>query len=138
MNASRVGRGFSLEVLAAAALLVATVTVGSLIVRELRTAQATPAAPIEQAPVRPAAVPSQGISVPALLLDGKALRVGDDADHVSSLLGPQAQQGQDVRDRGPIGARITRAYQHANTRFVLVLEPFEANGRLRVAAIYIQ
>jgi hypothetical protein len=138
MNASRVGRGFSLELLAAAALLVATVTVGSLILRELRTVQAPAAMPIEQGPVRPAAVPDQGISVPALLLDDKALRVGDDADQVSSLLGPQAQQGEDVRDRGPIGARITRAYRHSNMRFVLVLEPFETNGPLRVAAIYIQ
>jgi hypothetical protein len=125
-------------VLAAAALLVATLTVGTLILRELRTAHAPAALTPDIRTVVPSETPSHGISVPALLLDGQAVRVGDHLDQISRFLGPGAQQGEEVREPGPIGARLTRTYRHANTRFVLVLEPFETNGPLRVAAIYIQ
>ena len=44
MDAVRVRRGFSLEVLAAAAFLLATVLVGTLILRELRTVRPAPPA----------------------------------------------------------------------------------------------
>ncbi len=137
MDAVRVRRGFSLEVFAAAAFLLATVMVATLILRELRTVR--PAAPIgEELQAVPSGVPTHGISVPALLLlDGKEVRVGDDADRVAALLGRDSQRGAEATERGPIGVRVTRTYDHAGTRFILVLEPFEPKGRPRVAGIYI-
>ena len=121
----------------AALFLFATLVVGSLIVRELRT---SPLAPIAEpaASVQPAAVPARAISVPVLMLfDGKEIRVGDTVDRVTSLLGTLGQSTQIV-DRGALGDRLTRSYEHAGTRFVLVFEPFERRGAPRVAAIYIQ
>ena len=41
-------------------------------------------------------------------------------------------------ERGPNGERVTRFYERAGTRFVLVFEPFERNAEARVAAIYLQ
>lgn len=140
MDATRARFGSAFELMVAAGFLVATFAVGSLIVRELRTVHPPLPVPIEEkSPARlPSGVPTQAISVPALLLlDGKEIHVGDGADQVAALLGPGAEVGADTVDRGPIGNRITRSYEHAGTRFILVLEPFEAKGNLRVAGIYI-
>ena len=73
-----------------------------------------------------------------LLFDGKEIRVGDGIDRVVGLLGPNAGTGGETREKGPIGDRITRAYEYSGTRFILVFEPFETKGQPRVAAIYIQ
>ena len=43
-----------------------------------------------------------------------------------------------AEDTGAIGRRVTRAYRFQGTRFLLVFEPFERNGALRVAGIYLQ
>ena len=40
-------------------------------------------------------------------------------------------------DRGTLGERLTRFYEYAGSRFILVFEPFERNGEPRVAAIYL-
>ena len=40
-------------------------------------------------------------------------------------------------DRGSLGERLTRFYEYAGARFILVFEPFERNGEMRVAAIYL-
>lgn len=121
----------------AAIFLFATLVVGSLIVRELRTSPPTSIAQ-PAASVQPAAVPARSISVPILMLfDGKEIRVGDTVDQVTSLLGTIGESTQ-VVDRGALGDRLTRSYEHAGTRFVLVFEPFERRGAPRVAAIYIQ
>jgi hypothetical protein len=130
-----------LEWIVAAAFLLATFAVASLIVRELRTAPraAAPAATPVQGPAVPAAVPARAISVPVLLLlDGKEVRVGDSVDAVSQTLGRAAEVGRQVADQGALGDRLTRFYEHHGTRFVLVFEPFERNGPLRVAGIYLQ
>jgi hypothetical protein len=104
------------EWIVAAVFLLATLSVGSLILRELRPAPVVRAAP----PVRPvistipATVPARAVSVPVLpFLDGK-----------------------DV-DRGSFGERLTRFYEYGGSRFILVFEPFERNGESRVAAIYL-
>ena len=73
-----------------------------------------------------------------LLLDGKAVRIGQSVDHVSRELGRSAEVGRQLSDRGALGERLTRFYEHNGTRFVLVFEPFERNGDLRVAGIYLQ
>lgn len=140
MSVTRARFGSAFEVMVAAGFLVATFVVGSLIVRELRTVHpALPAPTAEKEPARvPSRVPPQAISVPALLLlDGKEIHVGDAADQVAALLGPGAEVGAKTVEHGPIGDRVTRAYEHTGTRFILVFEPFEAKGHLRVAGIFI-
>lgn len=140
MDATRPRLGPALEWLIAAAFLLATLAVASLIVQELRAARAV--APVQQAAepgALPPSIPMRAISVPVLLLlDGKQLRVGDTLEQVAGLLGRSAEVGSQDVSRGPLGERLTRHYDHAGTRFILVFEPFEQNGRPRVAAIYIQ
>jgi hypothetical protein len=132
--------GSALEWFVAALFLIATIGVALLIARELRV---TPPAIAQAAPegdsVVPAAVPARAISVPVLLLlDGKEVRVGDSVDAVARSLGRSAEVGRQLVDRGALGDRLTRFYEHSGTRFVLVFEPFERNGTLRVAGIYLQ
>ncbi len=139
MDAARIRLASALEWMIAAGFLAATLTVGSLIVRELRTARSPMPVVAEQpADVLPAGVPTRAISVPVLLLlDGKEVRVGDSQSQIATLLGTAAETGRESVERGPIGDRLTRAYEYAGTRFTLVFEPFESRGPLRVAAIYL-
>jgi hypothetical protein len=131
--------GSAVEWLIAAAFLLATVAVATLIVRELRTTPRAAAAPEPTTASMPAGVPTRAISVPVLLLlDGKEVRVGQSVDEVSRRLGRAAEVGRQLADRGALGERLTRFYDHNGTRFVLVFEPFERNGTLRVAGIYLQ
>ena len=135
--------GSVLEWLIAAAFLLATVAVATLIVREFRTApRAAVSASEPSASSLPAGVPTRAISVPVLVLldgkDGKEVRVGQSVDHVSRALGRSAEVGRQLADKGALGERLTRFYEHNGTRFVLVFEPFERNGPLRVAGIYLQ
>ena len=59
-------------------------------------------------------------------------------DRVAEVLGRVAEVGTQLVEKGPIGERLTRFYEHAGTRFVLVFEPFEVRGRPRVVGIYLQ
>lgn len=141
MDVIRARFGSALEWIVAAGFLIATLAVGSLIVRELRTVtNVQPARAEERGPsMPPAGVPARAISVPVLLLlDGKEIRVGDSVEHVAGLLGRGAEVGSQTAEPAALGMRLTRFYEHAGTRFILVFEPFERNGRPRVAAIYIQ
>src|SRR5512145_2409123 len=132
------------EWLVAAAFLAATVAVGSLIVRELRAsvparaaAPATPAARPLVASI-PAAVPARAVSVPVLpFIDGKEIKVGETVSAVAARLGRAAEIGRQEVDRGSLGERLTRFYEYAGARFIVVFEPFERNGEARVAAIYL-
>jgi hypothetical protein len=136
----RVRLGSALEWLIAAMFLVATVAVATLIIRELRVAPpAVVSAQPATVPAVPAGVPARAISVPVLLLlDGHQVRVGDSVEDVARALGRNAEVGRQIADRGALGDRLTRFYEHAGTRFVLVFEPFERHGSLRVAGIYLQ
>lgn len=141
MDVTRVRVASAVEWLIAAAFLTATVLVGSLIFRELRTVTpaAAPRAEQRSPAVLPAGVPARAISVPVLLLlDGKEIRVGDPVDQVARLLGREAEVGTQVVERGAIGERLTRFYEYGGSRFVLVFEPFEVKGRPRVVGIYLQ
>lgn len=147
MEATRIGDrlGSALEWLVAAAFLLATLVVGSLIVRELRTSAPAAAVPAQQEigpATLPAGVPARATSVPVLLLfDGsqsRQVRVGDSVDEVARVMGRAAETGAQLVDRGAIGERLTRFYDYRGTRFILVFEPFERGGSLRVAAIYLQ
>jgi hypothetical protein len=130
-----------LEWVVAASFLVATVFVGLMILRELqpspRPARATPAARPIVASV-PAAVPTRAVSVPVLpFLDGKEVRVGDTVSVIAARLGRAAESGRQEVDRGSLGERLTRFYEYAGSKFIIVFEPFERNGEARVAAIYL-
>jgi hypothetical protein len=54
---------------------------------------------------------------------------------------PRLSAGRELQppsaERGPHGVRETRAFDVAGTQFVLVLEPFDHDPALRVAAIYL-
>jgi hypothetical protein len=43
-----------------------------------------------------------------------------------------------VVEQGKTGTRLTRGYEYAHMRFTIVFEPFERNGELRIAGIYLQ
>ena len=129
------------EWMVAAAFLCATVAVASLVVRELqgpaRVIAETPPARTLVASM-PAAVPPRAVSVPVLpFLDGKEIRIGATAAAVAMSLGRAAESGRQEVDRGTLGERLTRFYEYAGSRFILVFEPFERNGEPRVAAIYL-
>ena len=138
IDAPRPRFSFSGEWLTAALLLIGTLLVGLLIVRELRVA-APPAAQAEPPPSSVAAVPPDAVSVPTLMVGGaREIKVGDRAaEALKQLVSPVALVKQTV-ERGPIGTREIRAYQLSGTPFILVFEPFERKGELRVAAIYLQ
>jgi hypothetical protein len=124
----------------AALFLAATLGVGLLLLGELRTGAVPPAQPagtVSEVPALPAAVPARAMSVPSLLLlDGQAIRVGDDEARIAGLL-QGAKVERSTEDTGTLGRRVTRAYDYRGTRFLVVLEPFERRGALRVAGIYL-
>jgi hypothetical protein len=122
--------------------MVGLTAAGSMLVQGARTV--TPVTPvIAREPsvggLAPAAVPPGAVSVPLLLLDdGREIRAGDSLEAVAGYLGSGAQTGIQTVEPGTHGNRITRFYQHAGTRFVLVFEPFAAAAEPRVAAIYLR
>ena len=144
MDALQIGSRFRIsaivEWLIAAAFLFATFAVGAMIARELRGTPAQRRAP-ELQPIAvsiPAAVPARAVSVPVLpFIDGKEIRVGESLAAVVAKLGRAAEVGRQEVDRGALGERITRFYDYAGSRFIVVYEPFERNGEIRVAAIYL-
>jgi len=140
MDALRVRLGSVVEWLIAAAFLAATFAVGSLIFRDLQASRLRPSAPVARASVTgtPAAVPAGAVSVPVLpFRDGKEIRVGDTAAAVAARLGRAAEVGRQEVDRVRLGERLTRFYEYAGFRFIVVYEPFERNGEQRIAAIYL-
>jgi len=139
IDAPRRRISFGGEWLTAVLFLVATLLVGLLIVRELRVAPAAVAGATEPASSSVAAVPADAVSVPTLMVGGDhEIKVGDRAADALAQLGGSVTLVKQTNERGPIGAREIRAYQLAGTRFILVFEPFERRGELRVAAIYLQ
>jgi hypothetical protein len=130
-----------LEWFVAASFLFATFAVGSMILNGLRPA-AAPARPVPTARTLvasiPSSVPVRAVSVPVLpFIDGKEVRVGETVSAVAARLGRAAESGKQEVDRGKFGDRLTRYYEYAGSRFILVFEPFELNGEARVAGIYI-
>jgi hypothetical protein len=131
-----------LEWFVAALFLIATFAVGSMIFSGLSPAAATAprTAPTARALVAsiPPAVPVRAVSVPVLpFIDGKEVRVGETVSAVAARLGRSAEIGRQEIDRGKFGERLTRFYEYAGSRFILVFEPFEMNGEARVAGIYL-
>src|SRR2546422_10901803 len=138
IDAPRSRVSFTGEWLTAAVLLVGTVLVGLLIVRELRVAPAAAGAP-EPVSSSATAVPADAVSVPTLMVSGAhEIKVGDLAADALGQLGSPVTLVNQTLERGPIGTREIRSYQLGGTRFIIVFEPFERRGELRVAAIYLQ
>ncbi len=142
MDASRLRLGSAADWSVAAIFLVATVGVAGLIVHEL-TSITTPTSATPDAVGAPSVVPSAlpSLSIPVSVLplpDGEQLRLGDGFEKVSRVLGRRAETGVQTVERGRMGQRVTRGYQVGTLRFMLVLEPFERNGELRIAGIYVQ
>jgi len=105
-------------------------------VRELRVApQALAAA--SDAPATAAAVPAEAVSIPVLVAGGRAVRVGDAAADAVRALDAAAAPRQVSEDRGTLGRRQVRTYDLDGSAVIVVLEPFETRGSLRVAAIYL-
>ena len=128
---------------AVAAVVVATLAaLGSIAAREIRTLNAvTPVIAGETLPdpTVPAGIPSRAVSVPMLLLEnGLSVRVGEGLDTVALRLSGAAETRPQSVERAASGERLTRFYEYAGARFVLVFEPFERNGEPRIAAIYLQ
>jgi hypothetical protein len=146
MDVVRARVGSAVEWVVAAAFLIATLAVGSLVLRELRAAASSgptsPSATLSAAAL-PVAVPRKAISVPLLILaQEKEIRLGDSAARVAAVLGREAETGVQQSDIGPIGERTTRFYDFSGTRFALVFESPERGGpkgdTQRVTAIYLQ
>jgi hypothetical protein len=143
MDAVRARVGSAVEWVVAAVFLLATLAVGSLVLRELRaTASVTPAAASAAtvaAAAAPAHIPEKAVSVPLLILaPEKEIRVGDTAARVAAVLGREAETGVQQSDIGPLGERTTRFYDFSGTKFALVYESPDKGGTLKVTAIYLQ
>ena len=135
----RIRLASAFEWVVAALFLAATVLVGVLLFRDLRvhSLEPAPASRLMTASVPPS-IPEGALSVPVLpLVDGHELRIGDSVSAVAERLGRAAESGRQEVDRGGLGERLTRFYEYAGARFILVFEPFEQNGEARVAAIYL-
>ena len=143
MTAIRLRLESALEWGIAAAFLAATLAVASMIFQGLRgpgvlRASEAPRAAPAIVLATPAAVPAGAVSVPVLpFADGKDIRVGDTAAAVAARLGRAAETGREEADRGRLGQRLTRFYEYAGFRFIVVYEPFERNGEPRIGAIYL-
>ena len=140
MDALRVRLASALEWAVAAAFLAATLGVASLILRDMNMPAMRAVAAAHPAPVTaiPSAVPAGAVSVPVLpFADGKEIKVGDFARAVGERLGRAAETGREEVDRGRLGPRLTRFYEYAGFRFIVVYEPFERNGEPRASAIYL-
>jgi hypothetical protein len=140
MDALRVRLASAFEWAVAAAFLAATLGVATLILRNMNVPAMRTVSAAQPAPVTaiPAAVPAGAVSVPVLpFADGKEIKVGDPARAVTERLGRAAETGREEVDRGRLGARLTRFYEYAGFRFIVVYEPFERNGEPRASAIYL-
>jgi hypothetical protein len=141
MDAPRTRLRAVVEWLAAAAILILVVGVGSTAIRDFRNVTAaTPVSAREgSAPPPTASVPGRAISVPLLLLgDGLEVRIGDAARDVMERLAVAVETGMPAVERGPYGERQTRVLSYGTTQFALVIEPFAQDAEPRVTAIYVR
>jgi hypothetical protein len=131
----------AMEWLLAAAFLACLTAVGAMVVREVRTSPLPPRTALVARVLStsvPAAVPARAVSVPMLpFQDGKEVKVGDSVSTVATALGRAAEVGRQEIDRCTLGERLTRFYEYGGARFILVFEPFERNGEVKLAAIYL-
>ncbi len=82
-------------------------------------------------------VPAESVSIGTFVAAGREVRVGEVAADAVRMLDSVASPRRVSDDLGTIGRRQIRSYDVANSRVTVVLEPFETQGPLRVAAIYL-
>ncbi|MEW6320130.1 MAG: hypothetical protein AB1635_03470 [Acidobacteriota bacterium] len=86
----------------------------------------------------PPGVPAGAMAVPLLvLLDGTEIRVGDTQAALNTVLSERLADGPPHVSRGDFGDRVTRAYVHRGTRFLVTTERTEPGGPARVSGIYL-
>lgn len=141
IQATRTRLSFAPEWVTLATLCAATGIVSLLAIRELRVVTPAlagrPAAAVS-ALAAPAMVAPEAVSIPMLVVGGQDLRVGDSAAEAIARMSGSATLAATADERGPLGAREVRSYQLDGSNVIVVLEPFEKRGPLRVAAIYLQ
>jgi hypothetical protein len=123
----------------AAAVLVALVALGATGQRALSSVGnlATTLGP-KVTHATTARVPERAVAVPMLILrEGAEIRTGQSMTDVAALLGRSAETGEQYVDGTNGGERITRFYDHAGTRFILVFESRAGKGAT-VVGIYLQ
>src|SRR5687768_4667476 len=139
METIRVRFGSFLEWLLAAAFVAGAATLLSVGRTEIRKVRAVVPVITGEALDMPAGVPPRSVSVPMLLLgDGLEVRLGDRASEIAARLGDVPQLISESLDRNEVRERVTRFYNYLDTQFVLVLEDFERDADLKVAAIYLR
>ncbi len=141
MDATRLRLGPAADWAVALVFFAATVGVAGLIVHELTAIGGSPTLPARttEPAAPPTSLPSLSIPVSVLPLPGgEELRLGESAAKVSRVLGKDVRVGVEAVEQGRLGDRITRSYEYGSIRFTLVLERFERNGELRIAAIYVR
>jgi hypothetical protein len=141
MEATRLRFGAVLEWACAAAFVAAVVAFGSLLVSEMRNVRAVMPVIAGPAPVHdtPIAVPPGAVSVPMLhLANGRQVRLGDRLSDVAARLDAASRAFVESLERTSAHEHITRFYEYAGTRFVLVFEALERNAEPQVAAIYLR
>ena len=86
----------------------------------------------------PPGVPGGVAGVPVmLLLDGRAIRIGDLQATVVALLPERIADGPPHVSAGEFGDRVTRAYRIDGSRVYLVYERSERGGPMRVSGIFV-
>jgi hypothetical protein len=140
MEATRLRFGSMLEWVFAAAFVAGVVALGSVLLREVPNVRSVlpivSAAPVHETP---AAVPPGAVSVPLLHLgQGREVRLGDRLSEVAARLGAASRAAVESLERTATHEDITRFYDYAGTKFVLVFEALEKNAEPYVAAIYLR
>ena len=141
MEATRFRFGAMLEWVFAAAFVAGAVLLGSAFLLEVRNVR--PVVPVSAgaAPMHstPGAVPPGAVSVPMLhLTNGREVRLGDRISEVTALLGAASRAAVESLERTASHEDITRVYEYAGRKIVLVFEALERNVEPRVAAIYLR
>ena len=105
-------------------------------VRELRGGPQTLIAS-SQISAAAAAVPAEAVSISTLVVNGREVHVGEIATDAVLALDASSHPQLVTEDRGLVGRRQVRVYERDGANVIVVLEPFETRGALRVAAIYL-
>jgi hypothetical protein len=141
MEATRLRFGSMLEWVFAAAFVAGVLALASVLFNEVRNVRALMPviAGSEPAHETPIAVPPGAVSVPMLLLgNGREVRLGDRLSDVASRLGAASRAVVESLERTAAHEHVTRFYEYAGTRFVLVFDALDRDAEPQVAAIYLR
>ena len=141
MEATLLRFGSMLEWVFAAAFVAGFVLLGSTFLTEFRAVR--PVVPVIAGPApaheTPAAVPPGAVSIPMLHLgDGREVRLGDRLSDVTERIGAASRAAVESLERTATHHDITRVYELAGRKIVLVFEALDLNAEPHVAAIYLR